>query len=66
MRDTQRGRDIGRGRSRLPVGSLMCNLIPGPGTHPEPKADAQSLSTQAPQVTCVSEEQDSTWSGLQP
>ena len=25
MRDTERGRDIGRGRSGLPVGSLMRN-----------------------------------------
>ena len=34
MRDTQReSRDIGRGRSRLPVGSLMQDLIPGPWDH---------------------------------
>ena len=33
MRDTERGRDKGRGRSRLPVGSLMLNLMPGPGDH---------------------------------
>ena len=48
MRDTKRGRDIGRGRrSRLPAGSLMQDLIPGPqdrATRPEPKADAQTLS----------------------
>ena len=30
MRDTQRGRDTGRGRSRLPVRSPMKDLIPGP------------------------------------
>ena len=30
MRDTQRGRGIGRGRSRLPAGSLMRDSIPGP------------------------------------
>ena len=28
MRDTERGRDIGRGRSRLPAGGLMQDLIP--------------------------------------
>ena len=33
MRDTKRGRDIGRGRSRLPVGSLMQDSIPGPWDH---------------------------------
>ena len=33
MRDTERGRDIGRGRSRLPAGSLMWDLIPGPRVH---------------------------------
>ncbi|CAK7317308.1 Solute carrier family 2, facilitated glucose transporter member 5 [Vulpes lagopus] len=41
MRDTQRGRDIGRGRSRLPMG----NLAPRTSrSQPEPKADAQPLS----------------------
>ena len=30
MRDTERGRDVGRGRSRLPAGSLMWDSIPGP------------------------------------
>ena len=33
MRYTERGRDIGRGRSRLPVGSLMWGLILGPQDH---------------------------------
>ena len=33
MRDTKRGSDIGRGRSRLPVGSLMQDSIPGPRDH---------------------------------
>ena len=33
MRDIERGRDIGRGRSRLPAGNLMWNLIPGPQDH---------------------------------
>ena len=30
MRDTERSRDIVRGRSRLPVGTPMKNWIPGP------------------------------------
>ena len=29
MRDTERGRDTGRGRNRLPAGSPIWNLIPG-------------------------------------
>ena len=35
MRDThrERGRDIVRGRSRLPMGSLMQDSIPGPWDH---------------------------------
>ena len=33
MRDIERGRDIGRGRSRLPAGSLVLKLIPGPQDH---------------------------------
>ena len=32
-RHTERGGDIGRGRSRLPSGSLMWDLIPGPWDH---------------------------------
>ena len=45
MRDTEkRGRDIGRERSRLPAGNLMQDSIPGLGSRPEPKADAQLLS----------------------
>ena len=31
--DTERGRDIGTGRSRLPAGSLMWDSIPGPWDH---------------------------------
>ena len=38
MKDTQREKDTGRGRSRLPDRSPMWDSIP------EPKADAQSLS----------------------
>ena len=34
MRDKrERDRDIGRGRSRLPVGRLMGDMIPGPEDH---------------------------------
>ena len=33
MRDTERGRDTGRGRSRLPAGSPMQDSIPGPQDH---------------------------------
>ena len=35
MRDTERerGRDTGRGRYRLPAGSLMLDLIPGLQDH---------------------------------
>ena len=35
MRDTERkrGRDIGRGRSRLPTGTLMQDSIPGSWDH---------------------------------
>ena len=44
MRHTGRGGDIGRGRSRIPVGSLIRDSIPKPGSRPEPKADIQPLS----------------------
>ena len=44
MRDTERGRDIGGGRSRLLAGSLLQDSIPRLGSHPEPKADDQPLS----------------------
>ena len=45
----KRGRDIGRGRSRLPAESLMQDLITGldprtPGSQLEPKAEVQPLS----------------------
>ena len=33
MRDTERGRDPGRERSRLPAGSPMQDSIPGPQGH---------------------------------
>ena len=42
-RDTG-SRDTGRGRSRPPTGNPMWgDPIPGLGSHPEPKADAQPL-----------------------
>ena len=45
MRNTERerGRDMGRGRSRLLAGSLMWDSIPNPEITPELKADAQPL-----------------------
>ena len=46
MRDTERGRNIGRGRSRLSAGSLLWDLIPG--SHPELKADRCSTLCWAP------------------
>ncbi|XP_072629464.1 PCNA-interacting partner isoform X3 [Canis lupus baileyi] len=45
MRDTERGRDTSRGRSRLPHGEADVGLDPRtPGSRPEPKAEAQPLS----------------------
>ena len=47
MRDTERkrGRDTGRGRSRLHTGSLDVGLDPGtPGLCPGPKAGTKPLS----------------------
>ena len=45
MRKTERGRDIGRGRSRLPCGEPDVGLDPRTlGSQPEQKADAQPLS----------------------
>ena len=46
MKDTERGRDIGRGRSRLHAGSPMWDSILGldprtPGSRPGPKAGAK-------------------------
>ena len=48
-RHTERGSDIGGGRSRLLTGSPMRDSSPGVGSHPEPKADAQPVNhTGAP------------------
>ena len=45
MRDKERGRDIGAGRSRLPAGEPDAGFSPRTlGSRPEPKADAQTLS----------------------
>ena len=45
MRDIESGRDIGRGRSRIPAGRPMRGTPPeDPGVSREPKADAQPLS----------------------
>ena len=44
MRDRKKGRDIDRGRSRFLTGSPMWDSISAPGSHPEPKTDAQPLS----------------------
>ena len=46
MRDTEREAEtyLDRGRSRFLAGSLVLHSIPGLGSHPEPKADAQTLS----------------------
>ena len=44
MRDRERGRDTGRGRSRLPAGGTMWDLIRALGSCSEPKAKAHPLS----------------------
>ena len=44
MRDNERDRDTGRGRSRLYARSPVWDSIPDPGSRPELKADAQPLS----------------------
>ena len=46
MSNIERGRDIGRERHRLPMGSLMQDAIPGPGDHDlsQRQIDAQPLS----------------------
>ena len=54
MRDTERSRDIGRGRSRLPAGSLMRDSIPGPRDHNLSQRQMRNHSAiQAPQEQCL-------------
>ena len=52
MRDTEKGRDIGRGRSRLPAGSPMWDLDPGPWDHT--LSQRQTLSHRATQASLPS------------
>ena len=44
MRNTKRGREVGRGRSRLPVGTRCGTQSQDPGSCPEATAEAQPLS----------------------
>ena len=58
MRDTQRerGRDTGRGRSRLHAGSPTRDSIPGPqpGSHPGPKVALNCWATRAaPEISLL-------------
>ena len=55
-RHTERGRDIGRGRSRLPVGSLMQGSIPGPWDH-----DLSQRQTLNQWTTQISQSQFRSW-----
>ena len=48
MRNTEKGRDIGRERSRLPTGSLMWDIIPRPWDHD--LNQRQTFNHQATQV----------------
>ena len=51
MRDTERGRDIGRGRSRLLVGSLIQDSIPAPQDHDlSQRQMLNHLATQVPHL----------------
>ena len=55
MRDTQRSRGRNKGRGReAPQRDANMGLNPGiPGSHPEPKADAQLLSHPGvPRLEC--------------
>ena len=49
IRDRERGRDIGRRSSRLPMGSLMWDLIPG--SRITPWAKGRRSTTKATQVS---------------
>ena len=65
MRDIEKGRDIDRGRSMLPAGSLMRDSIPGPWDHD--LSQRQMLNHGATQVFPVcelTEEMVEVWSLL--
>ena len=49
MRNRERGRDIGRRRSRIPVGSPMWDSIPRPQDHDLSQRQTLNLSHQLPQ-----------------
>ena len=52
MRDTEKGRDIGRGKSGLLAGSLMQDSIPGPWDHA--LSQRQMLTAEPPRCpSCV-------------
>ena len=49
MRDTERGRDIGKASSRLPAGNLMQDSVPGPWDHNlSQRQTLNHWATQAP------------------
>ena len=48
MRDTETGRDMGRGRSRFPTESYAGLHTRTTGPQPEPKADTEPLRHPAP------------------
>ena len=53
MSDIERGRDMGRGKSRLPAGSPMRDSIPGPRDHDlSQRQMLNHWATQVPSGTC--------------
>ena len=56
IRDRERGRDIGRGRSRVPVGNPMKDSIPGPQDHDW--SEGRCSTTEPPRCPryCISNE----------
>ena len=48
MKDRERGRDTGRGRSWLPTGILMWDSIPGPWDHGPNQKQTVNHSAQPP------------------
>ena len=54
MEVRERGRDIDRGRSRLPDRSPMCNSIPGPQNHDLSQRQMfNHWATWVPQKSCL-------------